>query len=168
MATSASRASTWTTPKQIGVAVLFVVVCLSIGWITGGATETDTAWFRGLEKPAFQPPDWIFGPVWTLLYIMMGVAAFLVFRRGLDAPGVKAALVAFVAQLALNAAWTPVFFAAQSLIGALVIIIALVVLLLVTVRLFFGVDRLAGWLLVPYLLWVSFATVLNATLFVMN
>lgn len=154
--------------KQTGIAVIFVVVCLAVGWITGGATETDTQWFRDLDKPAFQPPDWVFGPVWTVLYILMGISAFLVFRAGIDQEAVKIGLGLFVLQLALNAAWTPVFFAAQSLGGALIVIIALLAALGATIWQFFRIDRLAGWLLVPYIAWVLFAAVLNATLWVMN
>jgi tryptophan-rich sensory protein len=121
----------------------------------------DSAWFQALEKPAIYPPPWLFGVVWTLLFTLLGVAVALVWRVGLDEPAVRRALLVFAGQFALNVAWTPAFFAARRLALALAIVLLLWVAILVTIRAFDRVDRRAALLLVPYLLWVSFAAVLT-------
>lgn len=155
--------------KQIGIAALFVLACEAVGAI--GALTTDTgesSWYAGLEKPAFNPPGWVFGPVWTTLYALMGIAAFLVWREGTDRPEVRRALGLFVAQLVLNGIWTPIFFGAESIVGGAIVIVALLVVLALTVRAFFRVSKAAGWLLVPYLLWTAFATVLTLSIWGLN
>lgn len=155
--------------KQAGLAVLFILVCQAAGAI--GALTTDTgesSWYAGLEKPAFNPPGWVFGPVWTTLYTLMGIAAFVVWRAGTDRPEVRRALGLFAAQLVLNAVWTPVFFGAESIVGGAVVIVVLLVVLALTVRAFFRVSTVAGWLLVPYLLWIAFATLLNLSIWALN
>lgn len=133
----------------------------------GGAAFPPDAWFAALIKPLWQPPNWLFGPVWTVLYLMMGVAAGLVWLRG-PSPLVRAALVAFGVQLLLNALWTPAFFGAHALGAALIVILALWLAILVCVVRFARVSRWAAALLVPYLAWVSFATALNAELLRLN
>lgn len=125
-------------------------------------------WYSALNKPAFTPPGWVFGPAWTALYIMMAVAAILVWRRGWDTPGVRLALVLFAVQLALNLSWSPVFFGLHQLGWSVVIILALLAAIIATTVAFFRVSTIAGLLFVPYLLWVSFATVLNITIWRMN
>ena len=125
-------------------------------------------WYSSLEKPVFTPPGWVFGPVWTILYILMGVAAFLVWRRESESQAVKVALGWFLVQLVFNALWTPVFFGWRRIDLALVIIALLWVAIVATIRSFSRVSRLAGVLLVPYLLWVSFATVLNTSIWWLN
>jgi translocator protein len=124
-------------------------------------------WYASLEKPAFQPPSWIFGPVWTLLYIMMAAAAWLVWKDA-GFHGASAALTLWGVQLALNLAWSGIFFALQEPGWALVEIVILWVAILATIILFFRHSSLAGWLMVPYLLWVSFATALNAAIWRLN
>jgi benzodiazapine receptor len=126
------------------------------------------SWYTALQKPGFMPPSWVFGPVWTVLYLLMGVAAFLVWQRGLGTRLVRTALLWFLVQLALNAAWTPVFFGLHRIGLALVVIALLWAAILVTMYYFFRVTRPAGMLLVPYLLWVSFAAVLNAAIWHLN
>jgi len=124
-------------------------------------------WYAGLHKPAWNSPAWIFGPVWTVLYLMMGVAAWLVWREG----GWKirqGPLGLFLGQLLLNAIWTPLFFGMQQMGLALIDIALLWLSLGATLIAFWRVSRPAGWLLVPYLAWVSFAAVLNFTLWRMN
>jgi benzodiazapine receptor len=133
--------------------------------MVGGGPQS---WYATLAKPSFTPPSWVFGPVWTLLYLLMGVAAFLVWRKGLASAGVKTALAWFLVQLGLNAAWTPVFFGLHRIGLALVVIVLLLAAIVVTTDRFLRVSRPAGLLLVPYLLWVSFATVLNAALWHLN
>ena len=149
--------------------VAAVVLCQAVG--VTGALLTNTGrspWYRSLEKPAFNPPAWVFGPVWTTLYAMMGVALFLLWRRRHAHRGARAALGAFAVQLALNAAWTPVFFGARSLAGGLVVIVLLWLAIAATIALGWRASRAAALLLVPYLLWVTFATALNATLLSLN
>jgi len=121
-------------------------------------------WYASLVKPEWNPPSWIFGPVWTLLYLMMAVAAWLVWKR----EGWRRALGFYAVQLVLNATWTPVFFGAREPGWALVVIIALWAAILCTLIAFLRVRKIAGILLVPYAAWVSFAAFLNFTLWQLN
>lgn len=155
--------------KQVGTAALFVLGCEAVGIVGALATETgEASWYAGLEKPGFNPPGWVFGPVWTTLYALMGIAAFLVWREGTGRPEVRRALALFAGQLVLNGIWTPVFFGAEFIAGGAVVILALLAVLGLTVRAFFRVSKAAGWLLVPYLLWVAFAALLNLSIWVLN
>lgn len=150
-------------------AVVFVVVCQLVGILGALTTETgSSAWYQALAKPSFQPPGWVFGAVWTLLYAMMGVAAWRVWRVRASQPLAKTALMLFGVQLALNAAWSPVFFGAHAITLALVILIALWAALAATVWAFRRVDRTAALLLLPYLAWTTFAAVLNASIVALN
>jgi benzodiazapine receptor len=127
-----------------------------------------TTWYSTIEKPAFTPPSWVFGPVWTILYLLMGIAAFLVWQKGLRVPAVRVALAWFLVQLGLNALWTPVFFGLHRIELALVVILLLWAAIAITTCYFLKISRVAAGLLVPYLLWVSFATVLNASIWHLN
>lgn len=129
-----------------------------------GLVSPPGAWYAALHKPAWNPPAWVFGPAWTLLYTLMAVAAWLVWKR----IGWKRPLLIYFVQLALNAAWTPIFFGARELGWALVDIIALWIAILLTMRDFHRVSRPAGWLFAPYLGWVTFAAILNFTLWRLN
>jgi benzodiazapine receptor len=129
-----------------------------------GAFTPPGAWYQTLNKPSWNPPNEIFGPVWTLLYLGMAVAAWLVWKRG----GQGHALRLYVVQLALNAAWTPVFFGAHQLGAAFIVIVCMWIAIFLTQRAFQAVSRPAGLLLVPYLAWVTFASVLNFTLWRLN
>jgi len=149
--------------------VISVALPLAVGGLSGYATARGVStWYPTLIKPSFNPPAWVFGPVWTLLYIMMGIAAFLVWRRGLDADGVKIALTVFAIQLALNGLWSILFFGLQAPGWALAEIILLWMAIGTATLLFWRVDPTAGLLLLPYWAWVSFATVLNASLWWLN
>ncbi len=125
-------------------------------------------WYAGLVKPALNPPGWVFGPVWTLLYLLMGVAAWLVWREGWGKIEVKVALGFFALQLILNAAWSLIFFGGHNPAVALLEILALWLAILGTIIAFARVSKPAAWLLVPYLLWVSFATYLNFAIWLLN
>jgi translocator protein len=125
-------------------------------------------WYKGLTKPSFNPPEWLFGPAWTVLYLMMAVAAWLVWKRGLGVPGVKLALVIFLAQLMLNVLWSILFFGLRSPLAGLVDIVLLWFAILGTIVLFFRVSTVAGILLLPYIAWVSFAAILNAAILLLN
>jgi tryptophan-rich sensory protein len=148
-----------------GVLVGFVILCLAVGggagFFTAGAV---TQWYPTLNKPSFNPPPWIFAPVWTTLYIMMAVAAWLVWMKGHS----RTALNLFFVQLALNFAWSFLFFGAKSPGFALIEIVALWLAILLTLMSFWKRSNIAGWLLVPYLAWVSFAGVLNASIWWLN
>jgi tryptophan-rich sensory protein len=151
----------------IGLAV-FLVVCLGAGGLGAIATTPEIeGWYRTIAKPEWNPPDWIFGPVWTTLFILMAIAAWLVWKPA----GFKAAatpLSLFAWQLLLNIAWSWIFFNLHQLGWAFVEIVVLWVTIVATTVAFFRFSTSAGWLLVPYLAWVSFAAVLNFTIWRMN
>ena len=149
--------------------VIAIALPLVVGGLSGFATSGGVAtWYPTLVKPPFNPPAWVFGPVWTLLYIMMGAAAFLVWRHEPATAEVRLALVAFIVQLALNGLWSILFFGLQAPGWALVEIVLLWLAIGATLVLFWSVVPAAGLLLIPYLAWVSFATVLNASLWWLN
>ncbi len=140
-------------------ALFLVPTVMLLGFLSGmvGGSSADSPWFMSLDKPATFPPPATFGIVWTILYFLIGLALALVCAAW-GARGRGTAIAAFVIQFALNLAWTPIFFGAHQITLGLAIIVALDVALIVTTWLFFRVRRLAGWLLVPYLAWVLFAT----------
>jgi tryptophan-rich sensory protein len=146
----------------------FIILCLAVSGIGGAITETSVnTWYQALEKPLFNPPDWVFAPVWTALYIVMGIAAWRVWRlRSFEATG--KALSVFAVQLCLNLAWSFLFFGLQRIDLALVEIVILLVAIIVTSIMFWRVDRLAGLLFVPYGAWVTYATILNASIWLIN
>ena len=146
----------------------FVLACEGIGASGAAFTDPRSTWYRELAKPPFQPPPWVFGPVWTMLYALMAIAAWRVWRRRREQPLARRGLILFAVQLALNAAWTPVFFGAHAIGAALGVIGALAVAVLLTGLAFRRVDRVAGGLMIPYLVWVLFATTLNAAIHVLN
>jgi translocator protein len=146
----------------------FVLLTLAVAWV--GSLFTRPAipgWYAGLEKPWFTPPGWVFGPVWTVLYILMAVAAWRVWLAPASAAR-RSALWWFFVQLALNAVWSPAFFGLQAPLLGLVVIVLLLAALTVTVVRFFAVDSAAGWLMAPYLAWVAYAALLNAAIVVLN
>ncbi|GGS53436.1 TspO/MBR family protein [Actinokineospora fastidiosa] len=141
-----------------GAAVAAVAV---VGAIAAGSAGTQ---YQQLRLPPWAPPSWLFGPVWTALYVLIAVSGWLVWRRR----GLGPAMVLYAAQLLLNAAWTPLFFAAREYGLALVDIVVLLVAVVVLTGWFFRLHRVAGALLVPYALWVGYATALNAAIVVLN
>ena len=152
--------------RKIAIAV---VACLLIGFLGSIATQTSVnTWFTTLEKPFFNPPAWLFAPVWTILYIMMGIAAGLVWYRGLHHLWVKTALYHFLFQLLLNLSWSVVFFGLQQPLWALIVITALIILLSLTIKWFKIANKKAAYLLIPYLLWVLFAAALNFEIWRLN
>lgn len=125
-------------------------------------------WYTTLTKPIINPPAWVFGPVWATLYFLMGIAAFLVWRKGLEQKEVRVALSVFSVQLVLNALWSIVFFGLQSPAWALVNIVTLWFAIVWTMYVFYKVSRPAVYLLVPYIFWVSFALYLNYAIWTLN
>ena len=144
-------------------------VCLLIGFLSGFATQSSVNdWYVTLNKPSFTPPNWLFGPVWTLLYIMMGVSAGIVWSKGFYHKWVKTALYHFGFQLLFNALWSVVFFGFQNPFWALLVILVLMMLILGTIRWFNIVSKTAAYLLIPYFLWVCFASLLNYRIWMLN
>jgi len=152
--------------------ILKLTISIAIPFIAGAignfATLPNiTSWYAMLEKPVFNPPNWIFGPVWTLLYALMGMSLYLVWTSRLKQVKTKA-FVAFGIQLVLNILWSMAFFGLHSPIGGLIIILGLTVAIVLTMRFFWRFSRMAVYLLIPYLLWVCFATTLNSAIVVLN
>lgn len=147
-----------------------VVTCVAIGYLSGTVTqESIMTWYPSLIKPSFNPPNWIFGPVWSMLYIMMGVAAGLVWDRiEYEKETVKNALIIFAIQLTLNALWSYLFFGLRNPMVAGIEIILLWLMIFETYTQFVKINKIAGYLLLPYLAWVSFATVLNGSIWWLN
>lgn len=149
--------------------LISVVGCELVGIISTPFTlAAIPTWYSTLNKPIFSPPNWIFGPVWTTLYLLMGVAAYMVWQKGLKKKHIKNALYYFLAQLLFNFMWSILFFGLRSPILGLVDIFLLWVLILITMIRFYKISRLASYLLIPYLLWVSFATLLNLSILLLN
>jgi len=140
-----------------------------IGFLSSFATQSSVNdWYLELNKPSFNPPNWVFAPVWTILYIMMGVAAGIVCAKGFYHIWVKTALYHFGIQLLFNALWSIIFFGFKNTFGALLVILTLLILLIFTIKWFTVVSKTAAYLLIPYLLWVCFATALNYKIWELN
>lgn len=155
--------------KSIYYILISVAICLLVGFLSGFATQSSVNdWYLTLNKPFFNPPNWMFAPVWSALYVLMGIAAGIVWAKGYYHIWVKTALYHFVFQLLLNALWSIVFFGLKSPLGALFIIIALNILLLFTFKWFKVVKAAAAYLLLPYMAWVAFASLLNAAIWFLN
>jgi benzodiazapine receptor len=155
--------------KDIYKLVVSIVACQCAGLI--GSIFTSSAistWYATIEKPSFTPPNWLFLPAWITLYVLMGVSAFLIWRRGLDDRRTRIALIIFLIQLILNALWSVAFFGLESPLYGVIVIVALWAAILVTLLRFFKISKAAGILLVPYILWVSFAAALNTSILVLN
>ncbi|MEO7934729.1 MAG: TspO/MBR family protein [Dokdonella sp.] len=148
--------------KQWKSLIVFFVLVAGVALI--GGMSTPDAWYAGLQKPSFNPPNWIFGPAWTLLYALMAIAAWRVYRVA----GFGLAIGLWLAQLLVNAIWSPLFFAMHRIDLALFDIVLLDVLVIATIAVFFRRDRIAGWLMTPYLAWIAFATTLNAAIWTLN
>ncbi len=162
-------AHTVTNMKNLPKLIASVVGCELVGLLgTPFTISAIPTWYATLNKPFFAPPNWLFGPVWTLLYFMMGVSFFLIWKQGLQKKKIKTASMYFLAQLALNFIWSPIFFGFRAPLFALVVIVAMWAMIVMTMKKFYPLSRFAFYLLVPYLLWVSFATLLNAAIVLLN
>jgi len=153
--------------------VLIFIVCLIACYAAGGIGTIFTVssiptWYAGLHKPPLNPPNWIFGPVWTTLYTMMAVAIFLVIKKGFGGNIIKIATGIFVTQLVLNTLWSIVFFGARTTFAPIFIIAALWISILACIILFWGISKPASIMMMPYILWVSFASYLNIGVYVLN
>jgi translocator protein len=147
----------------------FIAICLLAGALGGWATSQSILdWYPTLNKPAWNPPPWIFAPVWTALYVLMAIAAWLVWKKDTRFSGVRVALLLFFAQLALNCLWPFLFFKFRSPAWALVEVVTLLIMVALTAWAFFTQSKRAGLLMLPYLAWASFATFLNFTIWRLN
>lgn len=149
--------------------IIAIAIPVAVGAISGFFTATGVeSWYQTINKPSWNPPSWIFGPVWTTLYVMMGIALFLVWKSDSSDILKKTAIALFAIQLILNFFWSFIFFNQHQIGWALVEIIAMWIFILLTIFAFGNVSKLAAWLLVPYISWVSFATILNYTIWKLN
>jgi len=142
-------------------------ICLALGLLSGFSTaDSINSWYRFINKPAWNPPNWIFGPMWTLLYILMGIAVALVWHT--QHQNKKTALTFFIIQFVFNIAWSFIFFTLHAIGWAFAEIVIMLILIVFTTASFYKISKTAAWLMLPYLAWVSFATVLNGTILYLN
>jgi tryptophan-rich sensory protein len=145
--------------------VASIGICLLVGFIAGFFTSSSiSSWYSQLNKPSFNPPNWLFGPVWTVLYILMGVSLYLVWNND----GSKIAIIFFAVQLALNFIWSFLFFSLHNPLIAFIEILLLLSMIIVTTLKFYPISHTAAFLMIPYILWVSFASVLNFSIYWLN
>jgi benzodiazapine receptor len=146
-----------------------IIACLAVGGIGSLFTSKSIpTWYAGLVKPRYTPPKWVFGPVWTTLYILMGISVFLVWKNGLSTDGATLAFTLFWVQLCMNALWSVVFFGLKSKGGGVITIFVLWLLILATIVASFIVSSWSGALLIPYIVWVSIASYLNTAIWSLN
>ncbi len=153
--------------REIGKALIAVIICQMAG-VIGSVFTADAIpdWYATLAKPEFSPPNWVFAPVWITLYTLMGISLYLVWNK--RKKDTTPALLVFFAQLVLNTIWSIVFFGLQSPFYAFIIIIFLWVLIAGSIYFFYRISKTAAYLLIPYILWVSFAALLNYYIFALN
>jgi tryptophan-rich sensory protein len=165
--TRASTRSAWS--RDLGFGLLSFIAVAATSIVGQLATYPNLVpWYAGLVKPSFNPPNWVFGPVWTTLYLMMAFALWRILRLPEASSERRWALGLFFVQLALNAAWSWMFFAANSPLLGLINIIPQILVIAATIVAFYRIDRMAGWCLVPLAAWVSFATILNFAIWKLN
>ena len=153
--------------------VIKLIVSILVSFAAGGISSLFTfkaipTWYAGLKKPPYTPPNWAFGPVWTTLYILMGISVFLVWQKGLATNGALLAFILFWIQLTVNAVWSIIFFGMKSKGGGVITIIVLWLLIMATMIASFRVSGWAGTLLIPYIVWVSIASYLNIGVWLLN
>jgi len=149
--------------------VISIVLTVGFGLLGGISTASEIqTWYLHLNKPSWNPPNWLFAPVWTSLYLLMGIAFYLVWRSTADTDKKQWAIIIFIAQFALNFAWSHIFFKEHQMGWAFVEIVVLWLAILCTIIAFGSIHKTAAWLLVPYISWVSFAAILNYTIWQLN
>jgi len=146
-----------------------MLITLAIGFVASLFTRPQIAgWYSTLNKPSFNPPNWLFAPVWTSIYIMIAIAAYLVWKRRDNTRAYSVAIFIYSVQLALNFSWSIIFFGLHGIWPALIVILLLWVSIILNIRWFNKFNSTAAWLLVPYLAWVSFASLLNLSIYLLN
>ncbi|MEY5034151.1 MAG: hypothetical protein RL447_529 [Bacteroidota bacterium] len=157
-----------TTPQKIGAFLLSLIIPLAVGGISGFFTVSAIpGWYQTIQKPSWNPPNWVFGPVWTTLYVLMGIAMYLIWTQPRTEQRQRA-LYLNAAQLILNFFWSLIFFNMHAIGWALIEIIILWVVIVQTMFAYDRVYKPAAWLLLPYIVWVTFATILNGTIWWLN
>ncbi|MBD3329887.1 tryptophan-rich sensory protein [Candidatus Dojkabacteria bacterium] len=158
--------------KKILNSAIFITICQSAGLIgTAFTMQSIPTWYASLNKPSFTPPNWLFGPAWLTLYTLMGISISLIWKNRNNpskSEEAKSATTLFFIHLFLNAIWTPVFFGAKLVFPAFIIIVAIAVFIIVLMIKFWKINKIASYLLIPYLLWVSFASALNFAVWILN
>lgn len=156
-------------PKELSKLVLCIIICQAAGVIGSVFTSSSVStWYPTLIKPSFTPPGWVIGLVWTVLFTLIGISLFVVWQKGLNLPDVRKAVYIFSAQLGVNVLWSWAFFGLHSPLAGLEVIAVLWILIILTIIKFWPISRRAALLLVPYILWVSFAAFLNFTIWRLN
>lgn len=149
--------------------LISLIITLAIGLVSSLFTRPQIAgWYGTLTKPSFNPPSWIFAPVWTAIYIMIAIAAYLVWQQRDNSKTYKITAAIYIVQLSFNFSWSIVFFGLHGILPALFVILLLWVSIILNIRWFKKYSKTAAWLLVPYLLWVSFASILNLSIYLLN
>lgn len=149
--------------------IFSIIICQLAGVIGSFFTVSNiTSWYIDLNKPLLNPPNWVFGPVWITLYFLMGIALFLVWNKGLQSRFNRNAIILFMVQLLLNSLWSIVFFGLHQLLFSIFVIILLWLLIFINIVQFGRISKTAAYLLVPYILWVSFASYLNIAIYILN
>ncbi|MEN9524952.1 MAG: hypothetical protein RLZZ256_336 [Bacteroidota bacterium] len=157
-----------TTPQKIGAFLLSLIIPLAVGGISGFFTVSAIpGWYQTIQKPSWNPPNWVFGPVWTTLYVLMGIAMYLIWTQPRTEQRQRA-LYLNATQLILNFFWSLIFFNLHAIGWALIEIIILWVVIVQTMFAYDRVYKPAAWLLLPYIVWVTFATILNGTIWWLN
>ena len=151
----------------MGKLILWVLIWQVPMWMGRQITMSNMEWYQGLVHPFFSPPDWVFGPVWAVLYILLALAGYFLTKKGLDATN-RTAVMLMLAQLVLNAAWTPLFFGMHHLAGSMILVLVMIGMTLWLMRAAKPVSRAAVWMLVPYLAWLIFAWLVNTATWMMN
>lgn len=153
---------------KTGKFIVSVLIPLAIGFLGSLLTFTSIdTWYAGLNKPSFNPPNWVFGPVWTTLYILMGISLFIVWKNGINKSN-RLAISIFFVQLMLNLFWSFLFFGLQSPFWGLIEIVILWIFILLNILFFSKISRTAALLLIPYIIWVTFAAFLNLNVWLLN
>ncbi|MBE9584446.1 tryptophan-rich sensory protein [Mucilaginibacter sp. JRF] len=154
---------------HLGALIISILITLAIGFTASYFTRPEIpGWYAGLQKPSFSPPNWLFAPVWTSLYIIIGIAAYLVWQRRDGSKLYATTRNIYIAQLVLNFSWSMVFFGMHQMLAAFVIIVLLLISIISCIANFSRFNKAASWLMVPYLLWVSFASILNFSVYLLN
>lgn len=155
--------------RNIGMALVAIAVSVVVSVLGSMATLPNIpTWYAQLDKPWFNPPNWVFGPVWTLLYALLAFAFWRILTLPAGTPGRGGAILLYLVQMTANAAWSWAFFGFQSPMAGLVVIAILWLLIVANMVAFWRLDRLSGWLFVPYIAWVTFAAALNIAIVVIN
>jgi benzodiazapine receptor len=155
--------------RDVVVLVISILICQCAGFVGSFFTRPSIpAWYTTLERPVFTPPNWIFSPVWITLFLLMGISLFLIWRRGLAGKKVRVALSFFGVQLLLNILWSVLFFGLRSPLAGFIDIVVLWVAIVLTIFYFFKISKVAAILLLPYIVWVSFASALNFFIWRLN